>query len=407
MVKLLNTVSLAKKAHRTVGRLDAARVFSSIQNSMSAKEDAVKKEDAAKKKDSSETVVEDDGIVDWTNPKLFLWNLVALILLIVDQLLGCAWTAITLGVAGTVGALVAIFGPGIQDVLTLLGRGSAVSTLDPGYLDDYEIPKLIAKKLESTLKKSPEVDLQVAYLCTVLSGVAYEERPRHDALMKSWKLESQDLTEDRLTSPREGWYGRVTDCPSLTATVVSLGKAVMVVFKGTSPFNLNEWLTDFSVPKIYDHAELCELQCRIQKGGFHDGFYRAFFPAGFDIVGDKAPFMAVVREVVNVARAANIASDKLRLWVTGHSLGAALASVFVAIIASADIATPETNCSFPEAVTTKAELLASVRSCIAPSPALSRSARPKSWTPRAPGSSPASSRSGRFATCVCATQTTS
>lgn len=104
---------------------------------------------------------------------------------------------------------------------------------------------------------------------------------------------------------------------------------MVVVFKGTSPEALTEWITDATFDQ-----EMCIDA--LGMGFAHSGFYSSLFPSANS--GAKMwPYMRIIETVKMVAQRAydNQINDtgpkrKLNLFVGGHSLGAGMASLFYA-----------------------------------------------------------------------------
>jgi len=97
-------------------------------------------------------------------------------------------------------------------------------------------------------------------------------------------------------------------------------RILIVAFKGTSPLDLNQWLVDISIAKTNAADHLY--------GNIHQGFFNSMFRAGPDTTNTL--YLEVVK-YTNKMIAEEKAKEKdisFRLWVTGHSLGAALATLF-------------------------------------------------------------------------------
>jgi surfactin synthase thioesterase subunit len=89
---------------------------------------------------------------------------------------------------------------------------------------------------------------------------------------------------------------------------------VLVAFRGTDPENIKDWLTDADVRLVPAPA-----------GHLHNGFWRAFDTVGPGILRDLNGIPDIRRK---------------SLWLTGHSLGAALSTIAVASWTSAGLPSP-------------------------------------------------------------------
>jgi pimeloyl-ACP methyl ester carboxylesterase len=93
---------------------------------------------------------------------------------------------------------------------------------------------------------------------------------------------------------------------------------VIVAFKGTTPFDYGEWSGDF---------QLVKTVAPFLDGHVHKGFYDKLFP---DLDGNSFhPYGAIIRRLKDLIEELRTADNQeIPIWITGHSLGAALAAVF-------------------------------------------------------------------------------
>ncbi|KAG2237059.1 hypothetical protein INT48_001827 [Thamnidium elegans] len=98
---------------------------------------------------------------------------------------------------------------------------------------------------------------------------------------------------------------------------------IMVAFKGTTPTNYEEFLVDATFQRTDARSFLF--------GCVHEGFYESLFSTqGFGDQDIRDPYGAILAAVQ--AKAAQIqeqlnTTEPIQLWITGHSLGAALSSL--------------------------------------------------------------------------------
>lgn len=95
------------------------------------------------------------------------------------------------------------------------------------------------------------------------------------------------------------------------------------VFHASRRSNFNEFLVDSNIGHIDASSHLF--------GACHEGFYSTLFPSQSSGTAVN-PYrricetvQAIAKELIDTGRATH--NDKIPLWVTGHSLGAALASI--------------------------------------------------------------------------------
>jgi triacylglycerol lipase len=124
-----------------------------------------------------------------------------------------------------------------------------------------------------------------------VAKLAYEDKAAIDAQATAWGLKAAFVSDTHILKG------------DTQAAVLGDGDRVIVAFRGTQPTNLQDWVTDAEAALVPGPA-----------GMVHKGFWSAL-----GLVHRR------VREAVGAFQ-----DRGQSLWVTGHSLGAALATLFVA-----------------------------------------------------------------------------
>src|SRR5437879_3380091 len=124
------------------------------------------------------------------------------------------------------------------------------------------------------------------------SQLAYENRATIDATSKTWGFTRSDFLA---SPPGVEW--------DTQAFVASNADAVLVAFRGTEPDDLKDWITDADA--VFAHTEV---------GPVHYGFWAALQSVWTQLE-------QTIQQHQDRAQS---------LWITGHSLGAALATLATA-----------------------------------------------------------------------------
>jgi triacylglycerol lipase len=126
-----------------------------------------------------------------------------------------------------------------------------------------------------------------ALWCAKASQLAYADGAQMDATLKGWGF-------SQLVS---------LNCRETSGFVAGNDKMVLVAFRGTEPEKLRDWMTDVDIPLV-----------DFLGGKAHAGFARAITYVWDDM-------LAAIKSMQTNAQS---------LWFTGHSLGAALATLAAA-----------------------------------------------------------------------------
>jgi len=207
---------------------------------------------------------------------------------------------------------------------------SAVAGDEPDIYDTYATNlngrwSDIVRALTRNFGAEPKFDFDLAEFFLQLSSLAYEPNEiMNQVLDREWP--------PHLRHVRFGCNG----CIILALWSVK-DNFVVFAFKGTSPYNLTEWLEDFTLRKR-------AAKNGVLPGLVHSGFYGSFgFPEDDFAQSIKAAdnptcshdgsnswnnlLLPTFRKIRK-----EFPDKKPHLWITGHSLGAALATVFTSTI---------------------------------------------------------------------------
>ncbi|CAG8821530.1 2874_t:CDS:2, partial [Gigaspora rosea] len=117
-----------------------------------------------------------------------------------------------------------------------------------------------------------------------------------------------------------------------------------MAFKGTTPDNLGEWMRNLTVQCVDGRAHLF--------GQIHQGFYEYLFPNN-EVNKRDFPCKRIIEAIQIKAIEINKKSkkDNVNLWVTGHSLGGALATLFYAYLLKTNLGGLQEHLNFKGAIT--------------------------------------------------------
>ncbi|KLO15955.1 alpha/beta-hydrolase [Schizopora paradoxa] len=141
------------------------------------------------------------------------------------------------------------------------------------------------------------------------------------------EINDEEITIKKIAMENLGLqYYPVSECNSLGSAFCALfwdptDTFIIVAFKGTNPTDFKEWRTDFTFQMAHAREWI---------NGFsrvHQGFLEKIFP---DKINARTPYDTILKaiDVVSTRLRQNKGEDtKINVWITGHSLGCALASV--------------------------------------------------------------------------------
>lgn len=203
------------------------------------------------------------------------------------------------------------------------------------------VPSLSSPPAFTTDHRHRVFDISIAQTMAVLSSLVYErdDEKVHEAY-ETVKTEEVEKKIGQLIWESEGpirnitaEYGLqfegVTELKSLGGPFCGLywsdeHPMIIVAFKGTTPTNYSEFLVDATLQRTDARTYLF--------GSAHEGFYDSLFPTHMDDEDSKDPYYAIQVAVIERAKQlqAKLGKQPIHVWVTGHSLGAAMGSLLFA-----------------------------------------------------------------------------
>ncbi|KAG0747606.1 hypothetical protein G6F57_002919 [Rhizopus arrhizus] len=215
-----------------------------------------------------------------------------------------------------------------------------------GELIRTTLPSLGEPSPVSTDHRNRVFDISIAQTMIVLSALVYERddekvKEAHESnldyqknLTKEMEKRMHQLISESEASIRHiaQQYGLqfagMTELKSLGGPFCGLYWSedypmMIVALKGTTPTNYSEFLVDATLQRTDARTYLF--------GSAHEGFYDSLFPTHMDDEHSGDPYYAIQTAVVKCAQRMQARFQQpIQLWVTGHSLGAAMGSLLFA-----------------------------------------------------------------------------
>ncbi|KAF9947314.1 hypothetical protein BGZ70_002746, partial [Mortierella alpina] len=215
--------------------------------------------------------------------------------------------------------------------------------------DETDYVEAVRQLEDQEPKLRPTFNYHVANLLLIMSSMAYQ---RNDKLVaeaskilldvkdqaqreKAAKLleESERVIDENARREFGMRFMGISELKTLGGPFAGLfynDDAIVLVFKGTSVLAFNEYLIDVTIQRV-DASEYLY-------GEVHKGFYESLFPDAKPIskyenrtYDQTNPFNTIMETIFETAKISKQKTGKpVNLWVTGHSLGGALAAMVMA-----------------------------------------------------------------------------
>ncbi|ODQ51811.1 alpha/beta-hydrolase [Saitoella complicata NRRL Y-17804] len=259
----------------------------------------------------------------------------------------------------------------LQGIMQHYGQGlSAVNLANPGMFE-YSPSKRVTKAMVNGKER---FSLDIAEFLLLISAVVYErndddikfaydlykDHRRHpnyggtDDEVSEEIHGYMDASLDAIKRLSSGWgmkFDHISELNIVGAPFASLWwnekeKFIVVAFKGTTPWDYTEWITDatyqkkevesnFFPPDPIDVERDMNGKDRKGRSDVHAGFYDALFPHKYGDTPKNSPYGCIIDAVKEKIKELTREGDgDIPVWVTGHSLGAGYASLFYASLKS-------------------------------------------------------------------------
>jgi len=185
--------------------------------------------------------------------------------------------------------------------------------------------------LDNMLAELPQFDPPTAKTLLFFSALMYEGPIHTKLILDLLPLRKYTLNSTHILGiPDRSVLGNFAGIFEISKNDDTDERFLIVSFKGTSPFDLNQWLVDVSLAKTNAYKNLY--------GSIHQGFHQSMFESGPD--DNTTLYLEVTSYINNFISSQKEKNEGVHyhLWVTGHSLGAALATLYFGrITATSDI----------------------------------------------------------------------
>eukprot|EP01061_Rhynchopus_euleeides_P018390 TRINITY_DN3041_c0_g1_i5.p1 TRINITY_DN3041_c0_g1~~TRINITY_DN3041_c0_g1_i5.p1 ORF type:complete len:676 (+),score=170.07 TRINITY_DN3041_c0_g1_i5:362-2389(+) len=198
---------------------------------------------------------------------------------------------------------------------------SAVNIDGEVWLAHYKPEDTVWAKLVKKGQDRGVLDVDQCIFFSMMSASVYESNPLHDFLHNRWGLQKENMVRILTTG----------SCSATVSTREEGGKLIVIItFKGTSPLSLNEWVSDLDIDRV--EAQLLGQAYGVDiSGELHGGFAKALCTEPSETC--LPPLTLLLKACWDLLQKWELWDPKdMRVWVTGHSLGAALATVFTAFL---------------------------------------------------------------------------
>ncbi|KAF9542742.1 hypothetical protein EC957_001723 [Mortierella hygrophila] len=219
---------------------------------------------------------------------------------------------------------------------------------DSDYIDPEGTDEAIRQLASRTPHPKTRFSYNIANLLLIMSSMAYQRDEKLVAEASklllnlttdkqrdraAQLLEESEKDIDEKSSKEFGMrFMGISELKTLGGPFAGLfydDDSIVLVFKGTSVLSFNEYLIDVTIQRV-DASEYLY-------GEVHKGFYECLFPDAKPEMYDNQtydrtnPFNTIMETIFEVAKAAKEKTGKpVNLWLTGHSLGGALAALVMA-----------------------------------------------------------------------------
>ena len=191
----------------------------------------------------------------------------------------------------------------------------------PSYAPPFPVYAGLAEQLLAAHRDGPLArDAAVAHVLGVAAGYSYADTQTVAMMMSRLGLDANACVR----------IGQVVDAMTIFSTAYLVqskcGRVVILSYRGTEPANIGNWLMDADVGSA-------TMKCGTQSLRVHAGFYRNV----------RATRWQVVEELRKAARGKSLFDDSdvehpmEALYITGHSLGGAMAALFALSIAGDEL----------------------------------------------------------------------